>query len=54
MNDSNPYKLIWDTLKLKSVIVCLLDKQTQTHINYLLFNGEPLEHWEVGQLLGGN
>lgn len=31
-----------------------LDKKKDIYVNYYLFDGELLETWEVGQLLGGN
>ena len=36
------------------VLNCVFNKEIELYVNYYLFDGEPLEPWEVGQLLGGN
>jgi len=48
------YILGYPFVAKSQVFNCFFDKKREIYVNYFVFDGELLEPWEVGQLLGGN
>jgi uncharacterized protein YhbP (UPF0306 family) len=54
MNNTMVYILGYPFVRKSQIFNCVYLKNKDMWCNYYLFDGELLETWEVGQLLGGN